>query len=188
MTVDVADAVDVPLPELVPAVIAIVVVTVPDAEESVVDVEDGVQPMPLQDDVEEEATEVVVGEPGVTGVFEVGWLEVEDVQVGGGQPIPMPSNPSHDDDDAAEATELVVGEPGVTGGEEADWLEVEDVEVVSGQPMPMPSSPSHDDDDAAEVTELVAGEPELTGALETGWLEVGDEEGAGQPIPRPRTP
>lgn len=42
MTVDEADAVDMPLVELVP----VVIVTVPDVEKFVVDVEDGVQPVP----------------------------------------------------------------------------------------------------------------------------------------------
>lgn len=42
MTVDEADAVDEPLVELV----LVVIVTVPDVEESVVDVEDGMQPVP----------------------------------------------------------------------------------------------------------------------------------------------
>lgn len=46
MTVNEADAVDEPLVELVPVVIAGVAVTVPDVEESVVDVEDGMQPIP----------------------------------------------------------------------------------------------------------------------------------------------
>lgn len=46
MTVNEADAMDEPLVELVPVVIAGVAVTVPDVEESVVDVEDGMQPIP----------------------------------------------------------------------------------------------------------------------------------------------
>lgn len=46
MTVDEADIVDVPFLQFVLVVIAVVAITVPDVEESVVDVEDGVQPIP----------------------------------------------------------------------------------------------------------------------------------------------
>lgn len=222
MTVD-----DMLLLEFVPVVkaaavvvVEVVVVTAPDVEESVGDVEDGVQPVsrprtpvqsvidedpvevvdvptevgvedegvgseqstPLQDDVE---AGLVVGELEVTGEVRASWLEGVDDEVGRGQPMPMPSIPSHDDGDnvGVEGAELEV-----TGTFEVGWLEVVDVEVGSGHPIPMPSSPSHDDDGVVEVTELVTGEPELIGILEVGWLEVGDEEGGEQPIPKPSTP
>lgn len=115
MTVDEVDAVDMPLLELVPIVIAVAVVVV-----TVPDVDDGVQPIPRprapvqsavvdeDDDTEVEATEVVIGVPEVTGEVKGSWLEVVDDEVGRGQPIPMPSNPSHDDDGVV-ATELVAG-------------------------------------------------------------------------------
>jgi hypothetical protein len=114
MTVDEVDPVDMPLLQLVLVDIAVVVVTVPDVEESVVDVRDGVQPMPSQDDVEVEVTGLVVGEPEVTGEVKAGWLEVVGVEVVSGQPIPIPSSPSHDDDDD-DAVKLVVGEPELAG-------------------------------------------------------------------------
>ncbi|KAG1879211.1 hypothetical protein F4604DRAFT_1753595 [Suillus subluteus] len=95
--------------------------------------------------------------------------------------MPMPSNPSHDDDDAAEATE-----PELTGTLEVGWLEVGDDEGA-GQPIPKPSSPLQDDV-VAGAAELVATEPELAGVLEAGWLEVGDGEGGEQPTPKPSSP
>jgi hypothetical protein len=46
MTVDEADAVGVPFIELGPVVVAVVAIALPDVEESVVDVDDGMQPIP----------------------------------------------------------------------------------------------------------------------------------------------
>lgn len=141
------DEVDVPLLELVLVVTVVVAVTVPDVEEPVVDVEDGVQPIPRP---RTPVQSVFVEEDDAEVVYVPTEVDMEDEEVGSGQPIPRPSSPSQDDV-VVEATELVVGESEVTA--EAGWLEVVDVEVGSGQPIPIPSNPSQDD----VVTEVVVG-------------------------------
>lgn len=140
-TVDEADDVDVPLLKLVPVVIEVVAVTVPDVVESAIKVDDEAQPIPRP---RTPVQSVVVDEDDAGVVYVPTEVVMEDEEVGSGQPMPRPSRPSQDDVEV-EATEVVVGEPEVTGEVQAGWLEVVDDEVGGGQPIPRPSSPSHDD-------------------------------------------
>lgn len=137
MTVD-----DMLLLEFVPVMkavaVVVVVVTVPDVDESVGDVEDGVQLVPrprtpVQSVVDEDPVEVV------DVPTEVG---VEDEGVGSEQLTPL-----QDDVEAG----LVVEEPEVTGR-----VKVGVVDIKVGQPMP--NSPSHDGDNVGvEAAELEVG-------------------------------
>lgn len=104
MTVDEADAVDVPFVELVPVVIAVVAVTVLDVEISVVSVEDGIQPIPRP---RTPVQSVVVNEDDAEVVYVPTEVDVEGEDVGSGQPMPRPSGPSQDDVEV-EAIEVVV--------------------------------------------------------------------------------